>query len=81
MMSRNESNDRIQFKIIHLKSKKNREKNFDATKELRDLTKNNDTTTSGSKKKRVRTTFGTGSKSTEKHDSGSRAKPKFLLGE
>ena len=40
-----------QFKIIHLKSKTNREKNFDVTEELRDLTKNNGTTTSGSKKK------------------------------
>ena len=29
-----ESNDRIQFKIIHLKSKTNREENFDATEEL-----------------------------------------------
>lgn len=32
-----ESNDRIQFKIIHLKSKKIREENFDATEKLWDL--------------------------------------------
>ena len=45
-----ESSDRIRFKIIHLKSKTNREENFDATEELPDLTKNNTITTSGSKK-------------------------------
>ena len=45
-------NDRIQFKIIHLKSKTNREENFDATEELHDLTKNNDTTGNGNEKKK-----------------------------
>ena len=77
----NDANDRIQFKIIHLKSKANREEKFDATDELRDLTKN-DTATTGSKK-RARTIFGAGSKSIEKlnagHGTRSRAKPKFLL--
>ena len=43
----------IQFKIIYLKSKTNREEKFDATEELRDLTKNNDTTTSGNDKKEL----------------------------
>ena len=45
-------NDRIQFKIIHLKSKKNREENFDATGEVWDLTKN-DSLTSGNEKKEL----------------------------
>ena len=44
-------NNRIQFKIIHLKSKTKREENFDATEELCDLSKNNDATTSGNEKK------------------------------
>ena len=43
----------IQFKIIYLKSKTNREEKFDATEELRDLTKNNDTTTSENDKKEL----------------------------
>ena len=33
-INESESNDRIQFRIIHLKSKMNREENFDATEEL-----------------------------------------------
>ena len=44
-------NNRIQFKIIHLKSKTKREENFDATEELCDLSKNNDATTSRNEKK------------------------------
>ena len=76
-----DANNGIQFKIIHLKSKTNSEEKFDATDELRDLTKN-DTTTTGSKK-RARTIFGAGSKSIEKinagHGTRSRTKPKFLL--
>ena len=44
-------NNRIQFKIIHLKSKTKREENFDATEELCDLSKNNDATISGNEKK------------------------------
>ena len=40
-INENESNDRIQFKIIHLKSKTNREEKFDGMEELQDLTKNN----------------------------------------
>ena len=43
--------NRIQFKIIHLKSKTKREENFDATEELCDLSKNNDATTRGNEKK------------------------------
>ena len=46
-------NNRIQFKIIHLESKTKREENFDATEELRDLSKNNDATTSGNEKKEL----------------------------
>ena len=73
---------RIQFKIIHLKSKTNREEKLDTTVELIYLTKN-DTTTTGSKK-RARTNFGEETKSIEKlnaeHGIKSRAKPKFLLG-
>ena len=60
-INESEKNDRIQFKIIHLKSKVNREVNFDTTEELQDLTKNNDTVTNRSKKKRTRTIFGTNS--------------------
>ena len=36
-----ETDDRIQFKIIHLKSKINTEETFDSTEKLRDLNKNN----------------------------------------
>ena len=82
LINESESNDIIQFKIIHLKSKTNREENFGATEELRDLTKNNGTATTRSKKKGARTIFGT--KSTKQPGSGtgkrSRAKPTFLLG-
>ena len=39
-INENESNDRIQFKIIHLKSKTNKEENFDMTEEIQDSTKN-----------------------------------------
>ena len=77
-------NNRIQFKIIHLKSKTKREENFDATEELCDLSKNNDATTSGNEKKRARTIFGAGTKCIEKYNVGQgkiyRAKPKFILG-
>ena len=55
-----------EFKIIHFRRKTNREGYFDATEELRDLTKNNGTTTSGSEKKRTRIIFGAGTKSVEK---------------
>ena len=83
-INESELNNRIQFEIIHYKSKTNREENFDVTEELRDLTKNNGTKTSGSEKKRARAIFGSGAKSVEKHNAGhgkrSRAKPKFLLG-
>ena len=48
---KSETNDRIQFKIIHLKIKTNSEKTFDVTEELRDLNKNNGTGTSGGSKK------------------------------
>ena len=57
-INKSETNDRIQFKIIHLKSKRNREETFDATEELHDLIKNNSAGTSGDNKKRVRTIFG-----------------------
>ena len=81
-INESESKDRIQLKIIHLKSKTNREKIFDVTEELRDLTKN-DSTTSGNEKKRARAIFGSGSKFIEKYNArdGKRfkAKPKFLL--
>ena len=77
---------RIQFKISHFESKTNSEETFDATEELHDLNKNNATETSGDKKKRAQTNFGTcygDAKSSEQSGSGSksqaRAKPKFLL--
>ena len=54
-----ETASRIQFKILHLKSKTNSEETFDATEELRDLNKNNCAGTSGDKKKRARIIFGT----------------------
>ena len=77
-----EANDKIQFKIIQFKSKTNREENLDATAELRNLMKN-DTTTTRVEKKRAKTIVDTGAKSIEKRVSGygnrSRAKPKFLL--
>ena len=49
-INENETTDKIQFNIIHLKSKANREENVDATTELRNL-KKNDTATSGTEKK------------------------------
>ena len=49
-VNESESNDRIQFKIIHLKSKTDREENFDVTDLICDLTKNNDTTRGNEKK-------------------------------
>ena len=70
------TNDRIQFKIIHLKSKTNREENFDATVELHNLSR--------VEKKRATTIFDAGTKSIEKssgYGKRSRAKPKFLLGQ
>ena len=82
-----ETNDRIQFKINHLKSKTNSEETFDATEEIRYLHKNNSAGTSGDSKKRARAIFGTSygdAKSSEQTGSGTRArtraKPKFLLG-
>ena len=80
-INESELNDRIQFKIIHLKSKTNWEENFDATEELYNLTRNNDATTSGNEKKRTRTIFGAGTKSVEKYNAGpgkwSTANPKI----
>ena len=84
--NKSETNDRIQFKIIHLKSKTNSEETFDATEKLRYLNKNNGSGTSKDNKKRVRTIFGWSyrdAKSSEQSGSGTRAqtraKPKFLL--
>ena len=81
------SDGRIQYKIIHLKSKTNSEETFDATEELHNLNKNDGSGTSGDKKKRARTIFGTSygdAKSSEQFGSGTksqaRAKPNFLLG-
>ena len=50
-----ETDNRIQFKIIHLKSKTNSEETFDATEEICNLNKNNVAGTSGINKKRART--------------------------
>ena len=80
------TDDRIQFKIIHLKSKTNSEETFDATKELRDLNKNNSAGTSADNKKRARTIFGTSygdAKTSGQSGSGTksraRAKSDFFL--
>ena len=56
---KSEKNERIQFRIIHLKSKTNREETVDATEELCNFNKNNGAGTSGDSKKRARTFFGT----------------------
>ena len=56
---KSEKNERIQFRIIHLKSKTSHEETVDATEELCNLNKNNGTGTSGDSKKRARTFFGT----------------------
>ena len=83
-INESKTTDKIQFKIIYRKSKTNREENLDVTRELRNLTKN-DATTSGAEKKRARTIFGAGSKSIEKrvreHEKTPRAKPRFILGQ
>ena len=62
-----------------MKSKTNREENFDTSEKLQDLTKNSGTATNRSNKKRARAMLGR--KSAEQSDSatGSRAKAKFLL--
>ena len=57
LINKRETNDRIQFEIIHLKSRTNSKETFDATEELHDLNKNNGTGTSGDSKKRARTIF------------------------
>ena len=57
LINKREKNDRIQFEIIHLKSRTNSKETFDATEELHDLNKNNGTGTSGDSKKRARTIF------------------------
>ena len=49
------TDDRIQFKIIHLKSKMNSEETFDATEELHNLNKNNGGGTTRDVKKGTRT--------------------------
>ena len=63
-INESETTDKIQFKIIHLKSKTNKEENLDATVELCNLMKN-DAKTSGAEKKRARTIFGAGPESVE----------------
>ena len=79
----NESEPKIwnEFKIIHLKSKTNRDEIFNAAEELYDLTKN-DSATSGNEKKRTRTIFGSDSKSVEEYNGQDgkwfRTKTKFL---
>ena len=50
-----ETDNRIHFKIIHLKSKANSEETFDATEEICDFNQNNVAGTSGINKKRART--------------------------
>ena len=50
-INKSETTDKIQFSIIHLKSKTNKEENLDATAELCDLIKK-DTTRSGAEKKK-----------------------------
>ena len=85
-----EADDRIQFNIIHLKSKANRGETFDASEELRDLNKNNGSGGTTDKRSIFETKYGRGSSSsnssgrnsTELFISGTRgrAKPKFLLG-
>ena len=60
-----EANDRIQFKIIHLKSKSNGEENHDVIVELRNLMKN-DTAASRVEKRRAGAIFDAGTKSIEK---------------
>ena len=79
--------------ITHLKSKTNRSETFDATEQLCDLNKNNgDGQTDDKKRSRTifRTSYGSssnsggsGTKSTESFNSGTRgrAKSKFLLGQ
>ena len=87
-INRSETDGRIQFKIIHLKSKTISEENFYTTEELCNLNKSNGAGTSGDKKKRARAIFGTSyrdAKSSEQFGSGTKsragAKPKFLLGQ
>ena len=74
-INESESNDRIQFKIIHLKSKTDREENFDV--KMNSATWQKIMTQQEEMKKRA-------TKSVEKYDSGhgkrSRVEPKFLLG-
>ena len=86
-INKSETNDKIQFKIIHLKSNTNSLETFDATEKGYDLNKNNGARTSGKSKKGARAIFRTNygkTKSSEQTGSETRgrtrAKPKFLLG-
>ena len=55
LINSSKTDNRIQFKIIHLKSKTNSEETFDTREVLHNLNNNNGAGTSGDNKKRART--------------------------
>ena len=55
LINSSKTDNRIQFKIIHLKSKTNSEETFDTREVLHNLNNNNSAGTSGDNKKRART--------------------------
>ena len=57
LINSSKTDNRIQFKIIHLKSKTNSEETFDTREVLHNLNNNNGAGTSGDNKKRARTAF------------------------
>ena len=78
-----EDNENIQFKIIHLKSKINKEETFDATEELRTLIKDGSGSDRTNEKRRARSVFNILNKKIVSELESiwkSRARPKFLFG-
>ena len=78
-----EDNENIQFKIIPLKSKTNREETFDATEELRTLIKDGSSSDRKNEKRRARSAFNILNKKFVSELGSiwkSRARSKFLFG-
>lgn len=75
-----EAYDKIQFKIIHLKSKANRGDTFDATEELCDLNKNNGSKGTADKRSIFGTKYGSSSSSSSSNSSGTKSTETFSSG-
>ena len=71
------SENKIQFKVIHLKSKTNKKETFDATEELHNLTNDNGVSTIGFEKRRARSLFSTSTEQSTSRIINRRAIQKF----